>query len=175
MITDHTFNTFARALADGLRHRAKGLDEESARIVNTRPGEHILAGFLTPRAANTQVVPAAADDDEAQDLPRDSAFELTSIGLEWRGDEVALSQFQTLSLSLALNVYVRCTPTLEEQRQFGSWRKERTGNGPEGRRVQSLTPRLETALDCALRCERCCRQIAPKTAGSASMSLPSCG
>lgn len=140
MITDHTFNTFARALADGLRHRAKGLDEESARIVNTRPGEHILAGFLTPRAANTQVVPAAADDDEAQDLPRDSAFELTSIGLEWRGDEVALSQFQTLSLSLALNVYVRCTPTLEEQRQFGSWRKERTGNGPEGRRVQSLTP-----------------------------------
>jgi hypothetical protein len=140
MITDHTFNTFARALADGLRHRAKGLDGESARIVNTRPGEHILAGFLTPRAANTHVVPATADDDDAQDLPRDSAFELTSVGLEWRGDEDALSQLETLSLSLALNVYVRCTPTLEEQRQFGSWRKERTGDGTEGRRVQSLIP-----------------------------------
>jgi hypothetical protein len=81
-----------------------------------------------------------ADDDEAQDLPKDSAFELTSIGLEWRGDEDALSPLETLSLSLDLNVYVRCTPTLEEQRQFGSWRKERTGDGSEGRKVQSLIP-----------------------------------
>jgi len=39
MITDHTFNTFARALADGLRQRAKGLDEESARIVRDFCGE----------------------------------------------------------------------------------------------------------------------------------------
>jgi hypothetical protein len=41
---------FARALAESIRARAKGIDDDSARIVNTRPQEHVLSGFLTPAA-----------------------------------------------------------------------------------------------------------------------------
>jgi hypothetical protein len=139
MIDDRTYNTFARALATGLRHRAKGLDEDSSRIVNTRPAEHILSGFLTSRSEEAPPNPDA-NGVEADDLPKDSAFELTSIGLEWRGDADALAQVKTLSVSLALNVYVRCTPTLEEQHKLGSWRNERSADGREGRKIQSLIP-----------------------------------
>src|SRR5690242_9065506 len=102
MIEEQTYNAFARGLTEQIRRRAKGLDDESARIVNTRPQEHILAGFLTPRSV------AHPPDSDNEDLPRDSAFELTSIGLEWLADSDALTRADTLSVSLSLNVYVRC-------------------------------------------------------------------
>jgi Helicase conserved C-terminal domain len=127
MIDDQTYNAFARGLAHQIRHRAKGIDDESARIVNTRPQEHILAGFLTPRSAAHAAVVAADEDSENEDLPRDSAFELTSIGLEWLADSRALAGARAVSILLSLNVYVRCTPTFEEQKRLGSWRREYAG------------------------------------------------
>lgn len=83
MINDQTYNAFARALVAQIGCRAKGIDDESARIVNIRPQEHILAGFLTPRSVAHPPPPDHAQEDEVDDLPRDAAFELTSIGLEW--------------------------------------------------------------------------------------------
>jgi Helicase conserved C-terminal domain len=140
MIDDANYNAFARGIANSIRCRAKGLDASSARIVNGRPSEHILSGFLTPRSIAAPPRSAADDDSEADDLPRDAAFELTSIGLEWRGDKAALSRLATLSLSVDLNVYVRCIPSFDEQKVAGSWRREHiTGAGP-GQKVQSLIP-----------------------------------
>ena len=136
MIDDQTYNVFARALAEQISCRAKGIDDESARIVNVRPQEHILAGFLTPRSV-AHPPPGDLDaNSEPDDLPRDSAFELTSIGLEWLADREALNRVDVLSASLSLNVYVRCTPTFDEQKRLGSWRREHGG----GAQVQKTQP-----------------------------------
>jgi hypothetical protein len=139
MIDDHTYNTFARALAEHIRLRSKGLDQDSARIVNTRPPEHILAGFLTPRSPAAPP-PDGSSDDDIDDLPRDSAFELTAVGLEWLADREALGRLEFLSVSLSLSVYIRCTPTFEEQKRHGAWRRERVGNQANLQKVQTVVP-----------------------------------
>jgi len=139
MIDDRTYNTFARALAEHIRLRAKGLDQESSRIVDTRPQEHILAGFLTPRAPAAPP-PDGLSDSEIDDLPRDSAFELTAVGLEWLAAREQLAHLESLSVSLSLAVYVRCTPALAEQKKYGSWRRDRTSNQVGVQKVQSLVP-----------------------------------
>jgi hypothetical protein len=138
MIDDQTYNAFARALAEQIRQRAKGLDDESARIVNTRPQEHVLAGFLTPRSIVQPRPDAVNGESDIDDLPRDSAFELTSIGLEWLADNDALARLDTLSLSLSLDVYIRCTPTFEEQKKSGSWRREHAAGGADVQKTQSV-------------------------------------
>lgn len=140
MIDDQTYNAFARALVRQIGCRAKGVDDESARIVNGRPHEHILAGFLTPRSVPHQQHTDAAQDNEVDDLPRDSAFELTSIGLEWLADRNVLKGIQSLSASVSLNLYVRCTPTFEEQSRLGSWRREHRGAGAESPKTQPVVP-----------------------------------
>jgi len=133
MIDDQTYNSFARALAEQIRYRAKGLDDESARIVNTRPQEHILAGFMTPRSAGEE------QDGGDDDLPRDSAFEIRSLGLEWLADIETLSGLESLSLSLSLNLYIRCTPTFDEQKKLGSWLREHA-TAIAAQKVQALVP-----------------------------------
>lgn len=139
MIDDRTYNTFARALADCIRIRAKGLDEDSARIVGTRPGEHILSGFLTPRSPDNRTHDVN-DDAETEDLPRDSAFELTAIGLEFMANRQALARLETLPLTVSLNLYIRCIPTFAEQQRMPAWRRERIPGQDAVRRVQSLLP-----------------------------------
>lgn len=42
MIDDKVYKQFARSLAENIRARAKGIDDESGRILGTRPQEHIL-------------------------------------------------------------------------------------------------------------------------------------
>jgi len=138
MIDDQTYNVFARALAEQISCRAKGVDDESARIVNVRPQEHILAGFLTPRSVAHPPPGNLNADSEPDDLPRDSAFELTSIGLEWLADREALRRVDVLSASLSLNVYVRCTPTFDEQKRLGSWRREHGGGVAQAQKTQMV-------------------------------------
>jgi len=138
MIDDQVFNDFARALTEQISCRAKGLDDESARIVNVRPQEHILSGFLTARSAIS--APAAAPDDDVDDLPRDSAFELSAIGLEWLADKDALSRTESLSARLSANLYVRCTPAFEEQTRLGSWQREHVATGAPPQRTQPVLP-----------------------------------
>src|ERR1022692_401674 len=139
MIDDRTYNAFARALAEHIRLRAKGLAQDSARIVNARPQEHILAGFLTPRSPAVPP-PDGSSDADIDDLPRDSAFELTAVGLEWLADREELTRLESLSVSLSLSVYIRCTPTFEEQKKYGSWRRERIGNQADMQKVQTVVP-----------------------------------
>ena len=138
MIDDRVYNDFARALTEQISCRAKGLDDDSARIVNVRPQEHILSGFLTPRSA-----PAAAAmgaDDDVDDLPRDSAFELSSIGLEWLADRGALERTESLSASLSANLYVRCAPAFKEQTSLGSWHREHIAIGAPPQKTQPVVP-----------------------------------
>jgi hypothetical protein len=140
MIDDATYNSFAMGLAEQIGCRAKGVDEESRRIVNVRPQEHILSGFLTPRSLVRQHAAAADSNDDIGDLPRDTAFELTSIGLELLGSQAGLKEVKSFHASVSLNVYVRCTPTLEEQMKLGSWRRDHRG-APDGTaKTQPLVP-----------------------------------
>lgn len=88
-LNDHVLNAFASELADCVRERAKGRDDKSARIVNTRPDEFVLAGFLTPRYSGD--VGAQDEDESATDLPQDSAYEQTAIGIEWMVDAAGFS------------------------------------------------------------------------------------
>src|SRR5437016_5859146 len=90
-LLDSDFNNFATALTRRFADRSKGLDPDSRRIIAARPSDHILAGFLTP-VRSDQPFPISAEASEqetevdaalADDLPRDSAYEQTSIGLEW--------------------------------------------------------------------------------------------
>ncbi|MFN7998446.1 MAG: DEAD/DEAH box helicase family protein [Bryobacteraceae bacterium] len=140
MIDERTYNRFARALADHIRYRAKGLDDDSARIVNSRPQEHILSGFLTPRSPDQRPHDAADEDAETDDLPHDSAFELTAIGLEFMVDREALTQTEAMPLTVGLNVYIRCIPTFAEQQESPAWRRERVPGQDNIRKVQSLLP-----------------------------------
>jgi hypothetical protein len=140
MIDEHIYNKFARGLAERTRFRAKGLDDDSARIVNSRPHEHILSGFLTPRSQNQRQYEATERDPEIEDLPRDSAFELTAIGLEFIADRQALARVEKIPLSLSLNVYIRCVPTFAEQQKSPAWRREHIPGQDATRKVQSLLP-----------------------------------
>jgi hypothetical protein len=142
VIDDQVYNRFARALAESIRSRAKGTDNDSARIVSTRPQEHVLSGFLTPHDVPAAAPPA--DDTEADapidDLPKDSAFELTSLGLEFMAGRASLAAQTALTVTLQLSVYVRVVPTWSEQKQFGTWQRDRAAGQAPTTKSQALVP-----------------------------------
>src|SRR5262249_8851634 len=102
-LSDHVLNAFATSLTDCVRERARGCDDKSARIVNTRPDEFVLAGFLTPRSVGESA--AHDEDNAATDLPQDSAYEQTAIGLEWMVDARLFSEVDTFEVEVSAHVY----------------------------------------------------------------------
>src|SRR3974377_819812 len=104
-LTAHMLNAFATELANCVRERAKGRDNKAARIVNTRPDEFVLAGFLTPRSQDD--VGAHDEDGSATDLPQDSAYEQTAIGIEWMVEAEGCLALQTIEVDVSAHVYVR--------------------------------------------------------------------
>lgn len=136
-LNDHVLNAFASELADCVRERAKGRDNKSERIVNTRPDEFVLAGFLTPRSPGN--VGAQDEDGIATDLPQDSAYEQTAIGIEWMVDAADFSALQTIEVEVSAHVYMRVLPTFDEQ-SLGSWHIERLPTGAPGQRRQAAVP-----------------------------------
>ncbi len=133
-LTDNDYNAFATCLAQRFADRARGIDDGSVRLVNLRPADHILAGFLTPVSDDT-VMPArperdSGDDGLADDLPRDSAYEQTAIGLEWIAPLEALVANQHLRVSVGFFVYLRRLPNFSEQRQHSIWRDAPQPNQP---------------------------------------------
>lgn len=139
MLNDPALNGFASALANSVRERAKGCDDKSVRIVNTRPDEFVLAGFLTPR--NVEGIGSQDEDDVATDLPQDSAYEQTAIGLEWMVDAEAFSVLDTIGVELSGHVYVRVFPTFDEQQSLGSWHVDRArAGGVVGQKRQAAIP-----------------------------------
>jgi helicase-like protein len=130
-LLDSDFNSFALALTRRFSDRSKGLDSDSRRLLAARPSDHVLVGFLTPRSPDdyVQMPPAASSADAedfeselASDLPRDSAYEQTSIGLEWLGvlDEMT---DRAINIEISLSVYVRRYPTFEEQNEHKVWER----------------------------------------------------
>jgi len=138
-LNDQVLNAFATSLVDCVRERAKGCDDKSARIVNTRPDEFVLAGFLTPRSLGERA--AQGEDEAATDLPQDSAYEQTAIGLEWMVDAREFAEVGTFDVEVSAHVYLRVLPTFDEQQSFGSWHIERPAPaGAPGQRLQGAVP-----------------------------------
>ena len=147
-LTNDDYNGFARGLAKRVIERAKGLDEESRRLVKGRPPDYVLAGFLTPGGVpaeeqGDQEQPASGNGSRegsagadgpaeerlnellAQDLPQDGAYEQTNIGMEWKATLNSLTSGSTLSVDVEMAVYVRRLPGFEEQRRHATWRVPR--------------------------------------------------
>src|SRR5262245_38879093 len=121
MLTDADYNRFSVSLVTRLANRLRGLDSTAARLVGERPQDHILAGFLTP--SKMDEARSSPDDDEvveemlASDLPRDSAYEQTSIGAEWLMP--AESTLGNVNLLVGGSLYVRRLPQFDEQSKLG--------------------------------------------------------
>jgi hypothetical protein len=131
-IDEQVYNQFASTLANDIRERAKGLDQGSARIVRVRPSEHNLSGFLTPRTVAPPII-TDSDEEPPDDLPRDSSFNMTSLGIEFMVNNEALATVSNIDCEIDLNVYVRSLPTLAEQLRFGVWKRDSAAGQPSGK------------------------------------------
>src|SRR5260370_39680500 len=120
-ITDAALTGFAEAVADKIACRATGLDIDSARIVATRPADHILSGFLTPVRRREVDQGSDADERLAEDLPQDTAYEQTAMGFERLAPRNALGAGSVLSVAVTMSVYVRQLPSYEEQSKPAVW------------------------------------------------------
>lgn len=152
-LTDAQYNAFARSLAARFADRARGLDEDSARIVALRPSDRVLAGLLTPAGddrpgAQTSNGADATEPDIllADDLPRDKAYEQTAMGFEWVAPIQTLREGGTATVSLGLCIYLRRLPTFGEQRKNAAWRTHATPRGAMGPPAHSTAsiPERET-------------------------------
>ena len=132
-LSDSALNGFAESLADNIACRAIGLDRDSARIVAARPSDHILTGFLTP-VRRQEADDADTDEQLAEDLSQDSAYEQTSIGFEWLAPKQCLRAGTTVSVAVTFCVYLRRIPTYQEQSKDLVWHVEGAG-------VRSPTPK----------------------------------
>ena len=129
------YQRFARRFTDHFAARVIGLDPSLARIVNLRPADQVLGGFLTPVREDED----SDADGSIEDLPQDSAYEQTAMGLEWLIDQDALSS-TSLAVSISLSVYARVMPTYEEQRAGQRWDR------PRGRARQDLGQEAEAQI-----------------------------
>ena len=125
--THTTLNNFASTLSSLIAQRAVGLDDASERIVELRPAEQILAGFLTPMNDEEAKDTRDADIDEQlyEDLPQDSPYEQTSVGFEWLAPQQALQKCATMTLVIDCAVYIRRLPTYQEQSKYGTPKTEK--------------------------------------------------
>lgn len=137
-LVDSDFNNFATKLTRRFSDRSKGLDADSRRILSARPSDQILAGFLTPirpdQSSSLSRSSPAKDQDEQQDLeevladdlPRDSAYEQTSLGLEWLVELDQMITGSAIDVNVELCVYVRRFPSFEEQNEHKVWERSST-------------------------------------------------
>lgn len=118
--SDQNLNAFARGLVSRFVESAVGSDERSVRLVDERPSDRIIAGFLTasPRGAAGE---GGEDEALATDLPRDEAYQQTSLGLQWLVPRTAFRPGVRLSISVELSVYVRRLPSRDDQSRFATW------------------------------------------------------
>jgi hypothetical protein len=122
-LTNADYNAFAQALANRFVERAKGLDETSQQIINLRPADHVLAGFLTPAPSSQyQTMDDDTDTALADDLPKDTPYEQSAIGLEWIAPITALHNSLIVEIEARVRVYVRRYPSFEQQKKYVSWR-----------------------------------------------------
>lgn len=113
---DEDLNAFARSFVRHVAERATGADEDSRRLVYTRPSDHVLTGFLTPVDLSIDV-PDAPEDVALADLPQDAPYEQTNLGLRWLVPRRVFEQAGTLNACIELAVYVRRLPTFHDQQR----------------------------------------------------------
>lgn len=116
--TQSDYNVFARKLSEEIASRATGSDDESVRIVNSYPSDHILTGFLTPLNPNKQSTISNNDKSDTlltEDLPNDSSYEQTNVGMEWLMPVKSIGNNDLLDISISMSLYMRIFPTREEQ------------------------------------------------------------
>ena len=157
-LTSDDYNLFALGIAERFAQRANGLDDESRRLANIRPADHVLSGFLTPvpgarqepatnsapsdAAENRNGPPRedAIEDALTDDLPQDSAYEQTAIGLYWLAPRSGLHSGSQLRIAVRFHLYVRRLPTRSEQAAQGEWRRERRARTDAGTVAQGTPP-----------------------------------
>jgi len=125
-LTHADYNAFARGLSERFGGRVLGVDESSARLVESRPADHVLAGFLTASANEDNGVGASEDD-----LPKDSPYEQTSLGFEWLLPTGLVRATDCVELELRFHIYVRRLPTFEELEKTLVWKVERKEGVPQ--------------------------------------------
>jgi hypothetical protein len=113
MITEQDFNRFSTNLAEFISLRAKG--EEKEIIEGVRPQDEILTGFLTPlRDLSLGYI----QNNSSEEVPHDSHYEQTSIGIEWESKKEINSSSHFI-VELKFSIFVRRIPTLELQKKLG--------------------------------------------------------
>ena len=119
-LSKSTLNNFATSLARNLGARILGLDDNAARILGARPVDHVLGGFLTP----SEEEDSGGDSEEilTRDLPTDSAYEQTSVGIEWLCPISSAKAIARVDVDFC--VYVRRLPTFSEQRANCVWKRD---------------------------------------------------
>lgn len=153
-MTPDTYNQFTLSLVEHVVDRALGRDPASARIVDARPADHVLAGFLTPITLRGPFDSDAGDEDgEADDLPQDSPYEQSAIGMEWLVPIEALHAHR-LKVFANLSVYVRRLPTYEEQQDHLSWNRTKIEDATQTSPIISVwtredLPPLHAEVDLA--------------------------
>lgn len=154
MLNDRVLNAFADNLVTRFARRATGQDDESVRLVGTRPSDHVLTGFLTPVRPGVQDLPTSPDEEDveasaneqfAQDLPRDAAYEQSSTGMHWLVPRSAFQAGSSVATRISLSVYVRRLPTrLEQSRAI--WSIPRDIARSQSRDASTRLPRMAEAI-----------------------------
>ena len=123
-LTPDVYNQFSTSLVERIVERALGQDPASQRLLDIRPADHVLAGFLTPIRPPVDLA-FEEEASEENDLPQDSPYEQSSFGLEWLVPKDALQSTPgyKLHVDVDLSVYLRRLPTYEEQLAQISWSK----------------------------------------------------
>jgi len=136
MDREAAYLAFARGLAARFAARVTGQDASLQRLVGVRPADAILGGFLTPIRQSSEL----DGDDPIDDLPQDSAYEQTSLGVEWCAPRHGLAEAQA-AVTITLSIYVRVLPTWDEQRRLGAWGDGRYGHTvPTGDEETKVVP-----------------------------------
>ncbi len=104
-----------------------GLNDASGRIIELRPSEQVLAGFLTPMQNEEGKISkdVGVDDQLAEDLPQDSPYEQTAVGFEWLAPREALQDQAMMKITIDCAVYLRQLPTFAEQSKYGTPKTEK--------------------------------------------------
>ncbi|MCI0557204.1 MAG: hypothetical protein MN733_01825 [Nitrososphaera sp.] len=130
MFTDEILNAFSRTLAQRFAANALGSTPGFDRLIGRRPGDQILAGFLTPRRNRQSLAEdgSSVEEEMTQDLPEDEPYEQTNIGLEWLTPFPLVPSGDALKLEVKFSVFVRELPTYNEALENARWQIQRLSN-----------------------------------------------
>lgn len=114
------FNNFVISFGDRFAERATGADGDSATLPYARPADRILAGYLT-----APLEERAGEDAELTDLPKDSAYEQTAIGVDWLCSLSTVRPDDEIAVSAEASVYIKLLPSYADAVARAVWQRPR--------------------------------------------------